>query len=207
MQKIKIEEQGADVIVPESSKNDTTSARGVSSRRSRESLWGAILFACMLLFVIVSVGGVGWVVYSQWKSERMAESQPSISALSASDEETPPATEEATAPVAEATASESDNITIAAQNLTISVLNGGGAKGSAGAVAEFLKTAGYSKTQAGNTIKDYTGVTVYYSANLEKEAEIIKQNVAKKYPQVTLSPADTKNNETSASQITIIIGK
>lgn len=207
MQKIKTEEQSADVTVSESSKNIATSARGGSDRRSRESLWGAILFACMLMFVIVSVGGVGWVVYSQWKSERIAESQPSISTLSASDEETPPTIEEGTVPVAEATASANDDTTATAQNLTISVLNGGGAKGSAGTLAEFLKTAGYSKTQAGNTIKNYTGVTVYYTANLEKEAESIKGTVAKKYPQVTISPADTKNNETSASQITIIIGK
>jgi hypothetical protein len=199
---------------PEMQKDITRSHVSVS-KKSHEGLWGALLFAFMLLFVLVSVGGIGWVVYSQWKHERVAENRPSIAVLldevkeDAVNEElaqTAPSTESNAVAETETKKSE-DMIVAAAKKLEISILNGGSPKGSAGVLAELLKKEGYLKTEAGSTLKDYTGVTLYYAANLEKEAEVIKVSVAKKYPQAKILLADKTNKETSTSQITIILGK
>lgn len=182
-------------------------------QKSRESLRGALLFAFMLIFVVASVGGIGWVVYSRWKIEREAGNSPSITGLLKKTEQKADNAASAEMPVSEnknvdTSANAINEGTIsAAKKLEISVLNGGAAKGSAGTLADFLKKEGYLKTDMGNTLKDYVGVTIYYSAVLEKEAGIVKESVVKKYPQVKIMLADPKNKETLVSQVTIIIGK
>lgn len=197
-----------DDVKPE--EENVSQTESIPHTRSHESLWGAVLFAGMLLFVVASVSGVGWVAYSEWQSDRMAKSQPSITVLSEQQGgnknvvPAEPAKTSESEPAQESSMSESVQ---AAKKLEISVLNGGVAKGGAGTLANFLKQEGYSKTDSGNTLKDYVGVSVYYTSGLEKEAEVIKESVVKKYPQVKILPADTKNKETSVSQITIILGK
>lgn len=176
---------------------------------SHESLWGAVLFACMLLFVIASIYGVGWVAYTKWQNERTTQNQPSIEILSKQidkeDEGTSSEPKQAAA-LPEQESSVNDSL-VATKKLEISVLNGGATKGSAGILADFLKKEGYSKTDAGNAVKDYSGVVVYYAVGLEKEATIVKESVAKKYPQAKALPADVNNKETAVSQMTIILGK
>ena len=86
-------------------------------------------------------------------------------------------------------------------------MNGGAAKGSAGSLADFLKKEGYNKITIGNTLNNYTGAILYYAPDVEKEVASIKENVAKKYPQIKTLPADIKNKETSVAQVTIILGK
>jgi hypothetical protein len=178
--------------------------------RSRESLWGAVLLAGMLIFVVASVAVVGWIAYEKWHDGRIAKRQPSITVLPGQPSGEKDTVTGESAPTGENTAVQTplaDDSVAAAKKLGLSVLNGGGAKGSAGVLADFLKTEGYSKTSSGNTLKDYTGVSVYYASGLEKEAAVIKESVAKKYPQVKTLPADTNNKETTVSQITIILGK
>jgi len=211
MQEIPTEENDTlDAASELKEKENLSQAQGIVPTRSRESLWGAVLFAGMLLFVVASIGGVGWAAYTKWQSERVAKSQPSIIVLPEQSNEQRSVTpkEEARA-VGSTEAKEqpaSDNIT-AAKKLEISVLNGGAAKGSAGTLANFLKQEGYGKTDSGNTLRDYAGVGVYYASGLEKEALAVKESVAKKYPQAKILPADSQNKETSVSQITIILGK
>lgn len=191
-------------------KKDVSQTADAPRSVSRESLWGTVLLACMLIFVVASIGGVGWVAYTKWRSERVAKSQPSITILSSQANE-----EKNTAPAEAVPATDStktgesstDDTAMAAKKLTISVLNGGGAKGSAGTLTEFLKTAGYSQAVAGNTVNNYMGVVLYYALGLEKEILVVKESVVKKYPQAKVLPADTKNKETSVSQVTIILGK
>ncbi|OGI16126.1 MAG: hypothetical protein A2878_03150 [Candidatus Moranbacteria bacterium RIFCSPHIGHO2_01_FULL_54_31] len=179
-------------------------------QKSHESLWGAILFALMILFVAASIAGIGWVAYAKWQSKRMATKQPSISALQAqsNEQENAPASDEPASPDEDVpnTKTDTDNVA-AAKKLDMSVLNGGAAKGSAGTIAEFLKTEGYTKVTAGNTLKDYAGIAVYYADGLEKEADAVKASLVKKYPQAKTLPADAKNKETSVSQVTVILGK
>lgn len=192
-------------------KDDFGQMVGISRGTSHESLWGAVLFACMLIFVVASIAGVGWVAYTKWRSERIAKSQPSIAILSeqaSNEEKTVSSVDEVQAADAAPAQglSVNDSVT-AAKKLEISVLNGGGIKGSAGTLASFLKTEGYSKTIIGNTMNNYTGVTIYYVAQLEKETAAIKESVIKKYPQAKVLPTDVKNKETAVSQVTIILGK
>ncbi|MDO8565803.1 MAG: LytR C-terminal domain-containing protein [Candidatus Moranbacteria bacterium] len=203
-------EDGGEQKLPLSGKEKNSQTSDVPRSSSREPLWGAILFAGMLLFVIVSVFGVGWIAYTKWQSERIAKSHPSITVLSEQSKQ-----EKNVAPVEPAKTTDSEkagepaiNDSMAAvKKLEITVLNGGGAKGSAGVLADFLKKEGYSKTDSGNTVKDYEGVVIYYAAQLEKEALGVKGSVVKKYPQAKILPADAKNKETAVSQVTIILGK
>lgn len=202
------EQEGTQVSTPEAARD--MPKREASHGGSREPLWGMFLIAGMLLFVIASIAGIGWVVYSKWQGARMAENQPSITALSeSSDEAVPPAeSQQADTPQAgNADQQPAADSAEAAKKLEVSVLNGGAAKGSAGVLAEFLKTEGYAKTIAGNTAKDYAGTAVYHAASLEKEAEAVRTSVAKKYPQAKILPADATNKETTTSPVTIIIGK
>lgn len=177
---------------------------------SREPLWGAMLFAGMLLFVVASVLGVGFVAYTKWQSERIAKNHPSITVLSEQSKQEKSATPVEPAKTtddAKAVEPLANDSAAAVKKLEITVLNGGAAKGSAGLLADYLKKEGYSKTDSGNTVKDYEGIIIYYAAQLEKEAAVVKGSVAKKYPQVKVLPADVKNKETAVSQVTIILGK
>src|SRR3990167_9496042 len=211
MQEIPTEENDTlDAASELKEKENLSQAQGIVPTRSRESLWGAVLFAGMLLFVVASIGGVGRAAYIEWQGERAEKRQRAIMGLQEQSNEQRSVTpkEEARA-VGSTEAKEqpaSDNIT-AAKKLEISVLNGGAAKGSAGTLANFLKQEGYGKTDSGNTLKDYSSVALYYASGLEKEALSVKESVAKKYPQAKILPADSQNKETSVSQITIILGK
>ncbi|MGK2848486.1 MAG: LytR C-terminal domain-containing protein [Minisyncoccota bacterium] len=182
----------------------------VLKKKSHESLWGALLFAIMIVFVLISIGGIGWVTYEQWQGTKRAEEQPSISELSQQvvPKETPSTEEVPKEEVNGIESSMSDPSAIeATKKIITSVLNGGGAKGSAGVLADTLKKDGYLHVTTGNTVQNYTGVTIYYASGQDKEAEILKKSVATKYPQVTLSTADPKNQETSLASLTVIIGK
>src|SRR3972149_5155278 len=70
-------------------------------QKSRESLWGILLFAFMLLFVIASVTVIGWVAYSRWKTEREAGNSPSIIGLLKKTEQEADNTASAEMPVSE----------------------------------------------------------------------------------------------------------
>lgn len=192
---------------------DVLHRRIIAPQKSRESLWGALLFAAMIVFVVASIGGIGWTAYSHWKKVRTNGNNPSITGLLketeqemsgvASNEILPPLENE----IAKNAKIANEEIISAAKKLEVSVLNGGAAKGSAGVLADFLKKEGYLKTDMGNTQKDYMGVTIYHTVGLEKEVEVIKESVVKKYPQAKILPADSRNKETSVSQVTVILGK
>src|SRR3989344_352411 len=175
---------------------DTASSNFGQEQKSREPLWGALVFASMLLFVLASIGGIGWTTYVQWKAKRVAENHPSVLLL-----EEPTNEETSVVPVTPSQErGETDNqtssvndVSILAKKLEIAVLNGGAAKGSAGSLADFLKKEGYNKITIGNTLNNYTGAILYYAPDVEKEVASIKENVAKKYPQIKTLPADIKN--------------
>ncbi len=184
-----------------------------TSQRSYESLWGGILFACMLLFVIVSIASIGWGVYVGWRNNRLVKAEPSISVLSqqADEQQNVGTADETKTSDGEQTKQPDEKMntidSATVKKIAISVLNGGGTKGSAGVAVTFLKGEGYTSVTAGNTLKDYAGVVIYFASGLDKEAEMIKSTFVKKYPQAKTSPADTKNKETSVSQVTIVLGK
>lgn len=212
MQEIEAEEDALSKVKLEK-KEAIPQTQDISHTRSYESLWGALLFAFLLLFVVASITSIGWGVYSEWKNERNTKALPSIAVLSQQSGEQQNVLSADSVKVAENEQAQrsqkqaSADISMAAEKLFVSVLNGGAAKGSAGTLVDFLKKDGYINVTPGNTLKNYAGIIIYYAAGLEKEAETIKVTVIKKYPQVKILPADVKNKETSVSQVTIILGK
>ncbi len=181
-------------------------------RASREPLFGTILFVCILLLGVAVLGGIGWVGYQGYRLNQKQATLPSISnlSLSVASEETEENTgstqtipEETTLKVAD----DQEETMKKAKASTIKVLNGGATKGSAAILADILKKEGYTQVTTGNTLKDYTGVVVYFSPETEKEAELVKGALIKTYPQVVAKPAIKTNTETTQAPIAIIFGK
>ncbi len=92
------------------------------------------------------------------------------------------------------------------ETLNVKVLNGGAVKGSAGKVQDLLKKAGYTKTQVGNSIGDYTGVIVYYMDSFESSAKAIQQVLIKDYPSAHIQTASSVA-ETKSTSVVVILGK
>lgn len=183
---------------------------------SHESLFGAMLLSGMILLLLAFVGGASWLAYTKWwKVTKEADARPSIIGLSlaekeraekekAAEEKIEAAKEEQKS--AEALPKDPAAVT-AAKAAILSVLNGGAAKGSAGTLVETIKKEGFAKAVVGNATGDYMGVVIYHKAGLEKEAEVVRESVAKTYPKAEVKVAVTTNKETSVSPITVILGK
>ncbi len=90
---------------------------------------------------------------------------------------------------------------------SILVLNGGGAKGSAGEGVTLLKKEGFSKVSPGNTEKDYAGVTLYFAPHKESVANEVKKVLLKRYPTAISQEAKESNKETTGASVVVIIGK
>ncbi len=185
-------------------------------KRSKESVFGTLLFVALIVCTITSIVGVGFVAYTKWQMSKQESARPSIVALvteqEKNGEKTPDSvessemTEEKQEPDTATNASQDETI-VKLKAMAISVLNGGAIKGSAAVVTDLLKKEGYSKSVAGNATGDYVGVAVYYATGLEQPAVIIKEALIKKYPNVTIKAALPGNKETTASPITVILGK
>ncbi len=103
--------------------------------------------------------------------------------------------------------SQPTNDAIDKSTLEISVLNGGGPKGSATAVADLLKSDGYIKTTAGNSSGDYSGFVVYRKAGSEEAADAVMKTLSVKYPSVIVKENDAGKSEVSSAPIVVIIGR
>ncbi|HCJ45621.1 MAG: LytR C-terminal domain-containing protein [Candidatus Moranbacteria bacterium] len=209
---LEIKEEDATEIRDDEQKRVSLESQNTPHKASHESLFGALLFLCMLVFVLMSIASIVWVVYKGWQKNRIIENEPSIAVLSEKTSDQSSVTEVPKEETIKNEAQQSPENTppldsASLKKTVISVLNGGGTKGSAGVIATFLKSERYINVTAGNAIKDYTGVTVYFSDGMDKEAEAIKLVLIKKYPAVKMLKADAVNKETSISKITIIIGK
>lgn len=173
------------------------------SPESHDELWGRLIVATLLFGLLAALGFFAFLGYRIYDGRH--EDGPSIADLPRSSAPAEPAPEAvATAedkPVSEPSAP------VDAKQTTVSVLNGGGAKGSAGTLAEFLKQGGYAKAVAGNASGDYVGVTVFHGPGQEAAAKAVLAEVMKKYPKASVSLADEKRPETGSSPVTVIIGK
>lgn len=181
-------------------------------KRSKESVLGTLLFVVLIASTVASLVGVGFVAYTKWQMSRQESIRPSIMALTT---EQAAGQEDATdQPMPSDVSAEQEVVSgtpvdasVEAKKSTISVLNGGGAKGSAAAAADFLKKEGYTQAAAGNATGDYTGVTVYYATGSEAAAASIKEVLVKKYPNTATKAALPGNKETTTAPITVILGK
>lgn len=90
--------------------------------------------------------------------------------------------------------------------LKILALNGGGAKGSAGAVRDYLKEKEYILTEADNaSIFTYKGVTVFYTQDENKaDAEKLQEALEQEYDGVELKKAETQDE--MSRDIVVIVG-
>ncbi|MBP9752006.1 MAG: LytR C-terminal domain-containing protein [Candidatus Moranbacteria bacterium] len=172
--------------------------------KSHDEFFGRLIVAILVLgvlFVIGFLSFLGYRIYGQHfegtvsiadipKTGTVADSEvvpsPDMGSEKEPEPETPP---------------------VDVKNLSISVLNGGGAKGSAGILAEELKKADFLKVVAGNAEGDYTGVTVFYQEGQETPAKTVLSDVVKKYPKAALSPVDPKRSETGGTPVVVILGK
>ncbi|MEK7494579.1 MAG: LytR C-terminal domain-containing protein [Patescibacteria group bacterium] len=181
----------------------------VSSKKSKskETILGIVLFLGMIVFVLASLGLLGWGAYAFWQKQQQEKEEPSILSLEIEPEETKSAeeTKPAEAPKAEETSS--DEGLVSAKSATISVLNGGATKGTAGVAADFLKGKGFTKVTPGNTLGNFTGAVVYFDTKSEKEATALSEVLSEKYPTITTKPAITTNKETTVAPLTVIFGK
>lgn len=195
----------------ETPSEETSKNNPPSPQTSRGPLFGLILFGIIVLLV---VGVVIMMVWGGYRGYRLSQEQaalPSIATLSVG--ETAPETTdgpkegvvEEEKPSADAAALEESMKK--AKTTAIKVLNGGAAKGSASVLAEALKKEGYTQVTMGNTIKDYTGVVIYFSPEVEKEATTVKNDLLATYPKTEVKPAIKTNTETTQAPLSIIIGK
>jgi cytoskeletal protein RodZ len=92
-------------------------------------------------------------------------------------------------------------------SISIVVLNGGAPKGSAGIVADILKTDGFLKATAGNASGDYSGMVVYWKEGNESAAKAVQAALSAKYPSIAVKASDPKNKETLSAPIVAILGK
>lgn len=185
--------------------NTNTKTQVKSGRKGHDTLLGWLLLVLVGLFFLAIFAFLFYIGQRFWWNKGAQDTRSSIAVLSS--EETValvPAVEPSgeTPPPAPAP----PIVAVDKKTLAVSVLNGGGAKGSAGVVADMLKKEGYEKTIIGNTVGNFTGVSIYYSTGNEAVAELLKAVIVKKYPEAKVLPADPKNSETNAKGIIVILG-
>lgn len=91
--------------------------------------------------------------------------------------------------------------------LVIKVLNGGAAGGSAGKLAQVLRSAGFKLVTAGDSKSDYAGVTVYYQSAGKADADAVKATLTKAYPSVEERVETDMKKETASAAIVVVVGK
>jgi len=174
--------------------------------KSHDELFGRLLVVALFLGALLAVGFfffLGYRVYEQrlentFSIADMQESGASEQGTESESEKN----EENTKEQVSTEASVAD-----VKQAMLSVLNGGGAKGTAGVLADFLKGSGYAKVTAGNAEGDYSGVTIFYQEGQESAAKAVLADIAKKYPKAVISKADPKRKETVSVPVTVVLGK
>lgn len=180
-------------------------------KESNEVFLGGVVVAILCLLLVILAGTFGFFGYRLWKTAQVEQATPSIQELGEKPvvkEMTPQPTEPTPTPTPAPAPQTSP--TPAVEDLAkveVKVLNGGGARGSASTLTDLLKKEGYTKATFGNTVKDYTGTTIYYTAASQKEAEAVKTIVVKTYPAVTLTAAQAGDKDATAAAVVVVLGK
>ena len=104
-----------------------------------------------------------------------------------------------------ATPSAAVSPTVNPASLRISVLNGSGTAGAAGAVADALKNAGFTKVTTGNASAfTYTGITITVKKTESGDLQQIQKYVSAASPNTKVT---TKVDNTIPTDIQVIVGK
>ena len=180
--------------------------KGFVRKSSRESWYGTFLLTVFIAIICVLLGAIGWWSYTRVYL-LLQQEKPSISGLS---QESLQSREEETAIPSISDMPEEQPVEEALLDVkqeSILVLNGGGAKGSAGEVTTVLKQEGYGKVSSGNTQKDYIGVTLYFAPQKEAVSNEVKKVLLKRYPRAISQEAKENDKETTGASVVVIIGK
>ncbi len=176
-----------------------------SRKSSRESWYGTSLLIVFLAIICALLGAIGWWSYTR---VYLLSQQEKTSISSLSQESLQLSDEQIAAPLVSDTPEEQPvEEVFDVKQESILVLNGGGAKGSAGEVVAVLKKEGYNKVSSGNTQKDYAGVTLYFAPQKEAVANEVKKVLLKRYPGATSQEAKENDKETIGASVVVIIGK
>ncbi len=177
---------------------------------SHEVFLGGVIIGVLCLLLLVLASTFGYFGYRLWQTAQTERATPSIQELGEKAAPVPtasttpsPSTE---MPPIPPTATAEKPPIIDKATLEVKVLNGGGARGSASTLTELLKKAGYTKATFGNTVANFTGTTIYHTSETLQAAELLKEEVVKTYPKVTLAPSKAGDKDTTLAPIVIILG-
>ena len=91
---------------------------------------------------------------------------------------------------------------LAISGIPITLLNGGAEEGSAASYSAELRARGFTNITTGNADKyDYTNAQIRFKIENKPEANVIKQILQEKYPEILELPLDA-----SQSGIVVILG-
>lgn len=184
-----------------------SSSRVMSEKKgSKESWYGTFLLLVSGAAVVALLGITVWWAYAHLYLPRKQEK---VSISNLTQETFQPyaksGLEEVSSEGQEAETPKEETLDVKLESILI--LNGGGAKGSAGEVLDLLKKEGYKKASLGNTEKNYTGVVAYFAPQKEGVADEIKKTLLKRYPKMTSQGSMEDNKETTGASVVVIIGK
>lgn len=175
-------------------------------KSSRESWYGTSLLVVFIAIVCALLGAIGWWSYTRVYLFLQQE-KTSISGLSQESLQLREERESVTLSVSDMQEEQPAEEALDIKQESILILNGGGAKGSAGEGVTLLKKEGFSKVSPGNTEKDYAGVTLYFAPHKESVANEVKKVLLKRYPTAISQEAKESNKETTGASVVVIIGK
>jgi hypothetical protein len=174
------------------------------AKKPHDELFGRLVLVFLVLGVLSMVGFLVFLGYRVY--DQRSGNVPSIADIPKT--KVPVEPEAVSSPDVEPEKKvESEIPLIEAKNVSISVLNGSGIKGAAGALAENLKKVGFVKTIAGDAGGNYSGVTVFYRNGQDVAAKTVLSEVVKQYPKAVLAPTDPKRTETGTAPIVVLLGK
>jgi hypothetical protein len=168
------------------------------------------ILSSIFFLAVVGILLWGWIHFRD-SSQNTRSSQPSIGSLPAGVSSV--ATDSVDQVAAPQPVEEKKPDPLASNNngskdtLNVKVLNGGGLKGSAVKVQDFLKKNGYTAAQAGNATGNYTGTTVYYLGANESNANAIQQLLLKDYPNAQVKIATSSAVENGSASVVVMLGK
>lgn len=174
---------------------------------SNEQFFGILVMTIVLMFLVLLASYGGRSLYHVVKNSRSDASMPSIESIPLAPN-TVLNEEKSEISKSEEKSTVTDQERSINKKIAIKVLNGGAAKGSASAVAELLKEAGYTAISTGNSAGDYVGVSVtFLSPASENDADSVREALSKKYPSSAVKSAIQGNADMAASPITVIVGE
>ena len=174
-----------------------------------EAFFGTLLIGCLVISLLSATGYFTYAGYRYLKSMKAEEAIPSIAQLPSVETpkepvmESAPSTEEKAVPAP----TEEKKESVDKKLIELKVLNGGAAKGVAGAYVEKLKKEGFTKTVVGNSFGNYTGATLYYAKGQEANLAAVKESVTKDYPSLSEKPAIAGDKDTTAAPLVLILGR